>query len=136
MERLADWSLSSAFFTYLVEHADHNHFSASAAHQIEERVRTWSLDQRSISSRKLRDSWNNVDSAAQAYSQTIIENMWTWDTGPRTRPDPDFLRVPIEWQSSDVSRYDAAHKLLSERRSTLVGALRNLFKVLHDVAPL
>lgn len=135
-ERLAEWSLDSEFFTYLVEHADHNHFSAAAAHQIEGRVRAWSLDQRSISHRKLRSSWNDVDSAAQAYSGAILENMWTWDTGPRTKPDPEFLRVPVEWQSADLRRYDVAHKLLSERRSVLVKALRDLFKVLHDVAPL
>jgi hypothetical protein len=136
MERLAGWSLASEFFTYIVEHADHNHFSASAAHQIEDRVRAWSLDQRSISHRKLRGSWTSVDLAARAYSEAILENMWTWDTGPRTKPDPKFLRVPVEWQSTDLGRYDAAHKLLSERRSALVKALRDLFKVLHDVAPL
>lgn len=75
--------------------------------------------------------------ALTAYSLAVGEHMWTWDSGPGPDKvyDNDYLRVPVEWEVRDPERARHAYADLNVKLDTLVEALKQLFRVMHEFEP-
>lgn len=131
-ERLAGWDATGYSMTYLTEYANHDHFESQFARKLEDSVRSWDLDSRTIHNKKLRNAFKNVQDSAVAYRSAIFDNMWSLSMKYDGVNDHDHIRVPVEWQDANPARAQKAYQRLDDARFALTESLRALARLRHD----
>jgi hypothetical protein len=131
--RLQDWLLNGELYNYLHLSADHNRFKRIVSDEIQDKCTDWLIDTREIVTKNLSSTFERVKSATYKYNELLQSETWAWDLGPGTAIDYEYVRVPVEWETTNPTRYSQAYDDLRDAKTELISALQNLSQLVHSL---
>lgn len=131
--RLKDFGPTSPNLLYLTHNVTFTAFPVKLLDEFERLVREWTADSRTIESKELKNSFDELVENMLDFYVTCNAEMFPLEirrTGSK-EIDYDRMQIPPEWKHQQPERYSDTQKILSEKQGKLLESLQKMNRLVH-----